>query len=47
MTVFNTKSPESGVQIFDIDTKLLSTGQYYLQLRTPTHIENQIIKIVK
>jgi hypothetical protein len=47
MTVLSTQSPESGIQIFDIDTKLLSTGQYYLQLRTPTHIENQIIKIVK
>ncbi len=47
LTVFSTTSPDSGIQIFDLDTKLLSTGQYYLQLRTPTHIENQIIKIVK
>ncbi|MCO5251697.1 MAG: choice-of-anchor D domain-containing protein [Candidatus Kapabacteria bacterium] len=46
-TVFSTSSPPSGIQYYNLDTKLLSTGQYYLQLRTPTHIENQIIKIVK
>ncbi|PKL86656.1 MAG: hypothetical protein CVV22_00775 [Ignavibacteriae bacterium HGW-Ignavibacteriae-1] len=47
LTVFSTTSPLNGIQNFNLDTKLLSTGQYYLQLRTPTHIENQIIKIVK
>ncbi|PKL86662.1 MAG: hypothetical protein CVV22_00805 [Ignavibacteriae bacterium HGW-Ignavibacteriae-1] len=47
LTVFSTASPLNGIQNHYIDTKLLSTGQYYLQLRTPTHIENQIIKIVK
>ncbi len=47
LIVLDRNNTERGVFHYRIDTSELSTGQYFLQLRTPTHIENRMIILVK
>ncbi len=45
--ILRSESPLQGIHTLQVNTNELSTGQYFLQYRTPTYIENKIIKIVK
>ena len=47
MTIFSHPSPELGIIRLSINTSNLATGYYFLQLRTPTYIENRKIIIAK
>ncbi len=46
-TIYQSDNPTRGTRIFTINTKELSTGQYFLQLRTPTYVENKLLIISK
>jgi WD40 repeat protein len=46
-TVMKSENPIRGTHTFQLNTTDLGTGQYILQLRTPTYVESKILKILK
>ncbi|HRP02356.1 MAG TPA: choice-of-anchor D domain-containing protein [Candidatus Kapabacteria bacterium] len=46
-TIIHSENLERGRHTIQLNTTELGTGQYFLQLRTPTYLENKIVKVVK